>query len=119
MSNSTRSWIPNFNISLLNGAFYRSGYRERYLPFVRAVVDAFRNDPRIFAWEVGNELKYEPAFQDPGRAAFIDFMHTVAREIKRSDPNHLVTTGMISTSHASLDEGDLWRQLYGAPRSIS
>ncbi|HHW87999.1 MAG TPA: hypothetical protein GX400_17560 [Chloroflexi bacterium] len=106
---------PNFPIHLLNGAFYRGGYRERYLPFVRAVVAAFQNDPRLFAWEIGNELKYEPAFQDPGRAAFLSFMHTVAREIKAIDPNHLVTTGMISASHASLDEGDLWRRLYGGP----
>ncbi len=104
---------PNFAINLLNAAFYRGGYRERYLPFVRAVVDACKDDPRVFAWEIGNELKYEPAFQDPGRAAFLSFMHSVAREIKAIDPNHLVTTGMISTSHASLDEGELWRRLYG------
>lgn len=104
---------PNFPIHLLNGAFYRGGYRQRYMPFVRAVVAAFQNAPRLFAWEVGNELKYEPAFQDPGRAAFLSFMRTIAREIKAIDPNHLVTTGMLSTSHASLDEGDLWRRLYG------
>lgn len=104
---------PNFSINLLNAAFYRGGYRERYLPFVRAVVAAFKNDPRVFAWEIGNELKYEPAFQDPGRAAFLSFMHSVAREIKAIDSNHLVATGMIGASHASLDEGELWRQLYG------
>lgn len=106
---------PNFPIDLLNGAFYRGGYRARYLSFVRAVVTAFQDDTRVFAWEVGNELKYEPAFQDPGRAAFISFMHTVARDIKAIDANHLVTTGMISVHHASMDEGDLWRQLYGGP----
>jgi hypothetical protein len=110
-----RELDPNFRIGLLIGDFYRGGYRERYLPFVRAVVDAFKHDPRIFAWEVGNELKFEPANQDPGRATFLDFMHTVAREVKGIAPNHLVTTGMISTSHASLDEGDLWRRLYGGP----
>ncbi|MCX6049792.1 MAG: carboxypeptidase regulatory-like domain-containing protein [Chloroflexi bacterium] len=106
---------PNFTHELLKGEFYRDGYQERYLPFVRAIVAEFKNDPRIFAWEIGNELKYEPAYQDPGRAAFLAFMQGVAREIKRIDANHLVTTGMISTSHASLDEGNLWRQLYGGP----
>lgn len=106
---------PKYNLELLKGDFYCGGYRERYLPFVRAVVEAFNHDPRIFAWEIGNELKYEPAHADPERAAFISFMHTVAREIKRIDPNHLVTTGMISTSHASMNEGDLWRRLYGGP----
>jgi hypothetical protein len=109
---------PKFSSNLLNAAFYRGGYRERYLPFVRAVVAAFKHDPRVFAWEIGNELKYEPAFQDPGRAAFLSFMHSVAREIKAIDPNHLVATGMISASHASLDEGELWRRLYGGPSSI-
>ncbi len=106
---------PNFNGNLLGGAFFRDRYQDHYLPFVRAVVDAFKDDPRIFAWEVGNELKYEPAWQDNDRAAFIGFMHTVAREIKRVDRNHLVATGMISASHASLNQGDLWRKLYGGP----
>jgi len=106
---------PKFDINLLNGSFFRSGYQERYLPFVRAVVDAFKDDPRIFAWEVGNELKYEPAADDPGGAAFIGFMHTTAHAIRAIDRNHLVTTGMISTSHASLDANGLWQQLYGGP----
>lgn len=104
---------PDFHPMLLNHAFYRDGYRQRYLPFVQAVVSAFRDDTRIFAWEVGNELKFEPAAADPDRATFIAFMHSVARTIRQIDPNHLVATGMISTSHASLNEGDLWRRLYG------
>lgn len=106
---------PNFHHELLKGSFYRGGYRERYLPFVKAIVNAFKEDDRIFAWEVGNELKYEPAHEDPGRAVFLDFMLKTARIIKTIDPNHLVTTGMISTSHASLDGDNLWRKLYGGP----
>ena len=106
---------PNFSGELLKGEFYRGGYQERYLAFVQQVVAAFKDDTRIFAWEIGNELKYEPAQADPKRAAFIKFMNTVARTMKQIDPNHLVTTGMISTSHASLDEDELWRQLYGTP----
>jgi len=104
---------PDFHPMLLNHAFFRGGYRERYLPFVQAVVSAFRDDSRIFAWEVGNELKFEPAHADHERVAFIAFMHSVARTIRQIDPNHLVATGMISTAHASLNEGDLWRRLYG------
>ncbi len=106
---------PNFHHELLKGNFYRGGYRQRYLPFVNAIVKAFQDDPRIFAWEIGNELKYEPAHDDPGRATFIDFMLSTARAIKRIDANHLVTTGMISTSHASLDVDNLWRKLYSGP----
>ncbi len=106
---------PNFHHELLKGDFYRGGYRERYLPFVQTVVEAFKEDSRIFAWEIGNELKYEPAHEDPNRAAFLDFMLTMARTIKQLDRNHLVTTGMISTSHASLDVDNLWRKLYGGP----
>jgi len=106
---------PNFHHELLKGSFYRGGYHQRYLPFVTTVVQAFQADPRIFAWEIGNELKYEPAHADPGRAAFLDFMLNMARAIKQIDRNHLVTTGMISTSHASLDVDKLWHKLYGGP----
>ena len=39
-------------------------------------------------------------------------MHLAAREIRSLDSNHLVTTGMISTRHASLGNELLERRLY-------
>ena len=110
---------PNFGGNLLNADFFGGGYRTNYLPFVHAVVQAFRDEPLIFAWEIGNELKLNPVSDhlesDPNIATFLDFMLTMAREIRQLDPNHLITTGMISTHHAWLHTPALRHKLYGGP----
>ncbi|MFN2202508.1 MAG: peptidoglycan DD-metalloendopeptidase family protein [Caldilineaceae bacterium] len=107
---------PNFPIDLLNADFFEGGYQSHYLPFLQQIVQAFRDEPVIFAWEVGNELKLNPVggdFEvDPHIQAFLDFMHATARQIRRLDPNHLVTTGMISTHHAWLQSDLLRDRLY-------
>jgi hypothetical protein len=100
----------------LNHTFFESGYRENYLPFVQHIVKAFKNEPHIFAWEIGNELKAE---HDPHNGApelLVDFMTDVAAQIKQWDPHHLVTTGMISTRHAWMaGRQELREKLYGSP----
>jgi hypothetical protein len=96
---------------ILNHAFYRGGYQENYLPFVKHIVNAFKHEPHIFAWEMGNELKAEgaPDF-------LVDFLKTMATHIKSWDPYHLVTTGMISTRHAWMgNRPDLRQALYSYP----
>ncbi|MEZ4866958.1 MAG: peptidoglycan DD-metalloendopeptidase family protein [Caldilineaceae bacterium] len=109
---------PHFPADLLKADFFTGGYQQHYLPFVRQVVGAFRSEPRIFAWEIGNELKLNPAtgtfVGDPNVAAFIRFMLAAAAEIKASAPDHLTTTGMISTHHAWLHNDELRHQLYGS-----
>lgn len=103
--------LPGGQHTILSPAFFSDGYRQNYLPFVKQIVTAFRNEPHIFAWEIGNELKAE---REPG--LLVEFMKTVATAIKSWDPNHLVTTGMISTRHAWMgDKPDLRRDLYGHP----
>ncbi len=96
--------------------FFAGGYRQHYLPFVRRIVQAFHDEPRIFAWEIGNELKLDRGNpndeHDPNPLLYIDFVHTVAQEIRSLDPNHLITTGMISTRHAWLFSEALKRRLY-------
>ncbi len=99
---------PAFDIHLLNSDFFGGGYQQNYLPFVRQVVTALRDDPLIFAWEIGNELKLDLSPQ-----MFVTFMLRTAAEIRQIDRNHLITTGMISTHHASLNDNALKRQLYG------
>lgn len=110
---------PNFPGDLLNAAFFQGGYRLNYLPFVQQVVQSMRDEPAILAWEIGNELKLNPVSgdleNDPNIAAFLGFMHTMAQEIRRIDPNHLVTTGLISTHHAWLHTPSLRHNLYGGP----
>ncbi len=104
---------PNFPADLLTSDFFGGGYTENYLPYLRKVVTAFKDEPAIFAWEVGNELKLDPADVGlPRLYTFIDFMRLAAREIRALDTNHLITTGMISTRHASLGNEMLQRRLY-------
>lgn len=104
---------------ILNHAFYKGGYKDHYEKFVKEVVDAFKNEPRIFAWEIGNELKAEKTngLSDEQTARLlVDFMTTMARQIKTWDSNHMVTTGMISTRHAFMDkQSPLRGELYGSP----
>ena len=103
---------PGGSRKILNHAFYAGGYKENYLPFVEYIVKAFKDEPRIFAWEIGNELKAENEPQ-----VFVDFNLAVAAAIKSWDPYHLVTTGMISTRHAWMAaRPDLRQALYGSPR---
>lgn len=110
---------PNFPADLLNAAFFTGGYRQHYLPFVQQVVARFSNEPRIFAWEIGNELKLNPLSgdlnNDPHVAAFINFKLAMAAELRRLAPNHLITTGMISTHHAWLHNDALRHRLYASP----
>ena len=41
----------------LDHEWYEHGYKDNYLPFVEYIVKRFKDHPRIFAWELGNELK--------------------------------------------------------------
>lgn len=102
---------PGGEKKMLNKAFFEGGYKENYLPFVEHIVKAFRDEPHIFAWEIGNELKAE---REP--EVFVEFNTAVAEAIKNWDPHHLVTTGMVSTRHAWMaDQSELRRELYGSP----
>ncbi|MBV7327155.1 peptidoglycan DD-metalloendopeptidase family protein [Chloroflexi bacterium TSY] len=113
------SFYRNGGRDLLNPDFFAGGYENHYLPFVKQIVTAFRDEPNIFAWEIGNELKLDranltdPADQRPWD--FIRFNLQVAAEIKRLDPNHMVTTGMKSTHHAWLHTPELQDALYKTP----
>jgi hypothetical protein len=103
--------FPNSDKEMLNKAFFEGGYREHYLPFVEHIVKAFRDEPHIFAWEIGNELKAEAEPE-----IFVAFNKAVAAAIKSWDPYHLVTTGMVSTRHAWMKgREDLRQDLYGSP----
>jgi len=100
----------NFNVPVLNKAFFTNGYQENYLPFVQKVVTAFKDEPQIFAWDIGNELKVD---NDP--ETFVNFNLTIADEIRNHDPNHLISTGMVSTHQACMaGKLDLQERLYGS-----
>jgi hypothetical protein len=83
--------------TLLGREWFAGGYEQNYRPFVDTIVPAFKDEPRIMAWDIGNELKLPE-----DRPLFIEFNHALADRIKSLDPRHLVTTGMMSTRHAGL-----------------
>ena len=95
--------------TLLGKEWFASGFEKNYLPFVDTIVPAFKDEPRLMAWDIGNELKLPE-----DRKLFIEFNHAFANRIKSLDPNHLVTTGMMSTCHAGLQYPGQ-RKLYESP----
>lgn len=97
------------NWTLLGRQWFEGGYKQNYLPFVEAIVSAFRKEPHILAWDIGNELKLPEA-----RPVFIDFNLAMAQRIRELDGNHLIATGMMSTRHAGLQFPGQ-RRLYGSP----
>ena len=67
--------------------WYTEGYKRYYLPHVRRTVARFKDSPAVGMWEILNE---------PGDAEWTEikrFYDTVAAEIKRIDPYHLVASG--------------------------
>lgn len=106
-------------------------YRKHYLPQVEAIVSAFKNDPTIFCWELGNELALHPQmYPEPreGMSApvprdadgFFEFAKETSTKIKQISPNHLVSTGLMSVRHvisfeAGQDPTEAARRLYKLP----
>ncbi len=95
-------------LRLLNRAWITGGYNVNYKPFVQAVVTRFRNDARIFAWEIGNEI----GAPDGDVEAAIAFYRHMAHFIKGIDPNHLVAPGIICTRWLPLLTWDQKFRLY-------
>lgn len=98
-------------VHIQNHEWPEGGFRKHYKPFVEAIVNRFKNDGRIFAWEVGNEIGYSG---HPYDDRIVDFYLEMAGRIKQLDPNHMVTTGIISTGWLPLTEAQK-RRLYGSP----
>ncbi|MGD9369526.1 MAG: hypothetical protein PVH87_27700, partial [Desulfobacteraceae bacterium] len=106
----------NFYTPNLNLDFFREGYRDKYLSFVKHIVNIFKDEANIFGWEIGNELKAEHDSTNGAPEELVNFMLDMAKEIKTLDPHHLVTTGMISTRHAWMaHRQDLREKLYSSP----
>jgi len=100
-------YTGNYNgIGLLGHEFFESGYKTRYKDFVRTLVTANKGKSNIYAWEPGNELKF-----DSNPQIFIDFMKDITGYIKTLDSDHQVATGMMYAGHTALSPQDLYSQL--------
>ena len=72
--------------------WYADGYRREYLPHVRRMVEKFKDARGVGMWEILNEAG------DADWRVIKRFYDTAAAEIKRIDPDHLVSTGSASST---------------------
>ena len=76
---------------MLDHNFYSSGYAVNYLPQVEYLVERFKNEPGIFAWELGNEIR-----DITSPATFVTFCEAVHDAIRAIDGNHMIAIGTSS-----------------------
>ena len=74
---------------------------------------AYRDDPAIFSWQIGNEPR---CFRTDsiGQSAFVDFMWESAAIIKSIDPNHMVSSGS-EGSWGCENDMDLYEKIHSCP----
>lgn len=84
---------------LPNQQWYAGGYLNNYWPQVQYLVNRFKYDPTIFAWELGNELKCPWNWSD-----LLPFSQDMASRIRAIDPYHMISQGTASASFAGLNQ---------------
>ncbi|MEZ4822095.1 MAG: cellulase family glycosylhydrolase [Ignavibacteria bacterium] len=82
----TTGYLQSFSI---DAEWYRSGYKETYLPYVKDLVSSFKQAKEILLWEIINE-PFTDSFQD-----IFNFAKEVSETISAADPNHLISIGTI------------------------
>jgi hypothetical protein len=85
-----------------DGWWFKGQYETVDLPHIRNIVPLFANRPEVLMWELMNEPTC-PA-KDANQACWDALYHwaqVTSQEIKRLDPNHLVSVGM---QHAGFDD---------------
>ncbi len=88
-----------------------------YLDFVASIVGRtnsltgkpYRDDPTIMSWQLCNEPRPFGTEEIP---AFVDWVRETAGLIKRTDPNHLVSTGSEGVI-GCMQDADLCEQVHG------
>jgi hypothetical protein len=81
-----------------NTTYYYGGYKENYIPFVRAVVGALGGHPALFAWGICNESQVNPFVPptppDRDCLAFLDYYEHTSQVIRSLAPGDLITTSI-------------------------
>lgn len=86
------------SLLVLDDAWIDWGYQLNYFPRIRDVVWALRDNPGVFAWDIANELNTSSASNRWLVGRLVDFYLRVANEIRSLDPNHLITTGLLTST---------------------
>jgi mannan endo-1,4-beta-mannosidase len=89
-------------------AWFAGGWRDTLGPYLDAVVDRYRDEPRVAAWQLINEGEC----LDP--SALRAFADEASRRIKAIDARHLVSLGTIGTGQAGTT-GEDYRRLHELP----
>ena len=72
---------------------------------------AYKDDPAIFSWQIGNEPR---AFADDNKESFAKWIGDVAKLIKSIDPNHMVSTGS-EGKHGCEEDMALFEKIHSYP----
>jgi|GEM_PF-3169748 len=94
------------NLLMLNDLWIQSGYQRpggSYKDFAWAIASAFKDHAGVFAWDIANETNVSGT-SSTLLDSEVAFYRDMAKMLKQADPNHMVTTGLISTSWAGLDD---------------
>ena len=78
--------------------------------YLRAVVSPWKDEPAILAWDVYNEPDYVSDHEwqwSEHRANRLNWLARMAAEIRRLDPNHLLTIGVALASSNTESAGGL------------
>ncbi len=123
-------WVPGderFHVHALGhldktAYFHQEGYRENYLPYLRKMVETYKDHPAIFAWELGNEYAIHPQpCSGADSEAFLRFAQVASDTIRSLDASHLITIGLVNTGHVAPNDGTgvdritFGKKLYGLP----
>ena len=74
---------------------------------------AYKDDPTIFSWQIGNEPRCFRADRE-GQQAFADWMWEAAALIKSLDPNHMVSSGSEGAWGCENDM-DIFEKIHSCP----
>ena len=87
--------------------FYNENAKKRVKKLIRYIVARWGYSPRVFAWELFNEVNFTGSYpfqSDQWRTAVINWHGEMAQYIKSIDPfNHIVTTSAADAQLLELD----------------
>jgi len=90
-------------------------YGINYKPYVESIVSALATHPGLFSWDIANEMASRRPNDGYMQQATIKFYKNMAAAIRARDPNHLITTGLISTQWAGLSTREQKNAIYRDP----
>ncbi|HVG97056.1 MAG TPA: hypothetical protein VNK05_09155, partial [Chloroflexota bacterium] len=90
------------------------GYPLSYAEYVRRVVARYRDEPAVMAWMLMNEAESRTAAGAAHPEPLYAFAREVGAAVKRLDPDHLVTLGVIGSGQAGV-AGTSYARLHALP----